>query len=147
MRSTKRTDRSASAGSGEDQTRQAVPTPSRSVTWTSARLLAVGKTPMEVGWDQALPDWLKHTCTPQLNPEGVPAVAVGISRATGEPGTSGTLQRVLGFRRVDAGDPGRGQRLDGPGRLRRLIAISSHGLGPCGIGAALGRRADQGTAY
>src|SRR5215472_6196587 len=115
MRSTKRTDRSASAGSGEDQTRQAVPTPSRSVTWTSARLLAVGKTPMEVGWDQALPDWLKHTCNPQLSPEGVPAVAVGISRATGEPGTSGTLQRVLGFRRVDAGDPGRGQRLDGPG--------------------------------
>ena len=50
--------------SGEDQTRHAVPVPSRSITWTVLSSSAVGKTATRFGADQPLPDWLNHTVTP-----------------------------------------------------------------------------------
>ena len=53
-----------SPGRGEDQTRQAVPLPRRSITWTELSRSAEGNTAIELLSDQALPDWLNHALTP-----------------------------------------------------------------------------------
>jgi hypothetical protein len=61
IRSTYRSMGPATPSNGDDQTRHAVPVPSRSMTCTLLNLSAVGKTAMLIGANHALPDWLKHT--------------------------------------------------------------------------------------
>ena len=64
IRSTYSSGAAVSPGSGEDQTRQAVPVPSRSMAWTVLSRSAAGKTAMRVGADQEFPDWLNQVVTP-----------------------------------------------------------------------------------
>ena len=64
MRSTYTSGAAASPGSGEDQTRHAVPVPSRSITCTVLSRSAAGNTAMLLGADQEFPDWLNQAVTP-----------------------------------------------------------------------------------
>ena len=71
------------AGSGVDQTRHAVPVPRKSSTWTELCWSAVGHTPITVGADQLLPDWLNHAVTPwapTYSTSAVPVPSMSASR-------------------------------------------------------------------
>ena len=64
IRLTYRIGRFASPGKGDDQTRQAVPLPSRSAGTMLTTSSTRGKTVSICGRLQLLPDWLKYRRTP-----------------------------------------------------------------------------------